>query len=103
MSAESKRRLGARVVGLDISQSAPDAAPAGAYDQVVCADLTAYQGRGDADFVICQTLMEHVTNVEQAFRALSSILKPGGGLLVFTPSRNAVFARLNLLLPEGLN
>jgi 2-polyprenyl-6-hydroxyphenyl methylase/3-demethylubiquinone-9 3-methyltransferase len=102
LSAELKCQLGARVVGLDISQTELNAAPAGIYDEVVCIDLTTYHGIGDADVVICQTLMEHVADVGQAFRALASILKPDGKLLIFTPSRNAAFARLNLLLPEWL-
>ena len=32
--------------------------------------------------------------------AIASMLKLGGRSLLFLPSRNAVFARLNLLLPE---
>ena len=102
LSLELKRQLNATVVGLDISQTELDAAPPGVYDQTVCADLTLYQGRQDADFVICQTLLEHVRDVNKAFEALAGILKPGGVLLVFVPSRNAIFARLNLLLPEKL-
>jgi 2-polyprenyl-6-hydroxyphenyl methylase/3-demethylubiquinone-9 3-methyltransferase len=50
--------------------------------------------------VICQALLEHVRDTGGAFRAISSILKPGGRAILFVPSRNAVFARLNLLLPE---
>ena len=102
LTADIKRRLNATVIGLDISQTELDAAPAHTYDSVVCADLTSYTGKQDADFVICQTLLEHVRNVPQAFVALAGMLKPGGMLLVFVPSRNAVFARLNLLLPERL-
>ena len=99
---ELKRQINATVVGLDISQSELNAAPPGAYDRTVCADLTLYRGEQDADFVICQTLLEHVSDVNLAFAALAGILKPGGRLLVFVPSRNAVFARLNLLLPEKI-
>lgn len=102
LSLALKRQLNATVVGLDISQTELDAAPHGAYDNTVCADLMLYQGNQDADFVICQTLLEHVRDVSKAFDALAGILKQGGVLLVFVPSRNAVFARLNLLLPEKL-
>lgn len=102
LTAELKQSLKAFVVGLDISQKELDAAPLNTYDSVVCADLTSYVGKQDADFVICQTLLEHVRDVRSAFEALSGILKPGGVLLVFVPSRNAAFARLNMLLPQSL-
>ena len=99
---ETKRRLGLQVVGLDIDQGELDRAPAGAYDEVVCADITQYRGKGDADLVICQALLEHVRDVEKAFETIASILKPGGEAVIFVPSRNAVFARLNLLMPHEL-
>ena len=102
LTVDLKQQLNATVVGLDISQLELDAAPPNAYDRLVCADLMSYVGEQDADFVICQTLLEHVRDVRSAFEALAGILKPGGMLLVFVPSRNAVFARLNLLLPEDL-
>jgi 2-polyprenyl-6-hydroxyphenyl methylase/3-demethylubiquinone-9 3-methyltransferase len=66
------------------------------------ANICEYSGRGDGDLAICRTLLEHVENVEHALLGMHSILKPGGKLLIFVPSRNAVFARLNLLLPHVL-
>ena len=33
---------------------------------------------------------------------IASCLKPGGKALIFVPSRNAPFARLNLIVPEGV-
>jgi SAM-dependent methyltransferase len=101
-SAERKRRLGIRVVGVDISGEELSAAPPGCYDEIVCADITLYRGHATADVVICQALLEHVRSTEAAMTALASMLKPGGVLLIFVPSRNAVFARLNLLLPQRL-
>lgn len=99
---EAKRRLALRVVGIDIDAQELKASPAGAYDEKICADITQYRGRSDADLVICQALLEHVRDSEAAFQAIASILKPGGTALIFLPSRNAVFARINLLLPEAL-
>ena len=99
---EEKMRLGLRVIGVDVDRGELAAAPAGSYDQIACADITAYQGSGDGDLVICQAVFEHVRDTEGAFRAISTILKPGGRALVFVPSRNAVYARLNLLLPQAL-
>jgi SAM-dependent methyltransferase len=99
-SAEERVQLRLRIVGVDIDQAELRRAPPGVYDEIACADITRYKGRGDADVVICQALLEHVSNVEGALRSIASILKPGGRALLFVPSRNAVYARLNLLLPE---
>jgi SAM-dependent methyltransferase len=99
---DEKRRLGLRVVGLDIDAHELSAAPAGRYDETICADITRYRGQAEADLVICQALLEHVPDSQAAMQAIASILKPGGTALIFLPSRNAVFARLNLLLPEWL-
>ena len=101
-SAEEKARLNLRVVGLDIDQSELARAPRGAYDEVIRADITEYRGRADADVVICQALLEHVPDAASAFAGLASILRKGGVALLFAPSRNAVYARVNLLTPESL-
>ncbi len=95
-----KKNQNLKVVGLDIDANELNAAPRGSYDATVCADLMVYRGRNDADLVICQAALEHVRDTEKAFAALATIAKPGGRVAVFVPSRNAVFARLNLLLPE---
>src|SRR6266436_9618263 len=54
LSLNEKRRLGLRVVGIDIDAKELAAAPAGAYDEAICCDITEYCGGGDADLVICQ-------------------------------------------------
>lgn len=100
LSPQAKRELGVRVVGLDIDPNELAAAPAGSYDGSVCADVTRYRGRAEADLVICQSLMEHIDGTDRAFEAIASALKPGGVAVLFVPSRHAVFARLNLLLPQ---
>lgn len=97
-----KNELGLRTIGLDIDAAELAGAPPGLYDETICADVAGYQGRSDADLVICQALLEHVRDVDGAMAALSSILKPGGRALIFVPSRNALYARLNLALPEAL-
>lgn len=98
---QEKHEHGLRVVGFDIDAEELLKAPKGAYDDVVLGDITRYHGAGDADVVICQSLLEHVLSQNAAFKAISTMLKPGGLALVFVPSRNALFARLNLILPDS--
>jgi 2-polyprenyl-6-hydroxyphenyl methylase/3-demethylubiquinone-9 3-methyltransferase len=98
---ERKRRLALSVVGLDIDAAQLAAAPPGAYDRTVCADITRYRGKGEADRVICQALLEHVRDTGSALSAIASILKPGGVALLYIPSRHAAYAALNRLLPEA--
>ena len=66
------------------------------------ADITEYRGRENADVVICQAMLEHVADTPTAFAGLASILKKGGVALLFAPSRNSLFARVNLCMPERL-
>lgn len=77
-------------------------APAGAYDETLACDIAKLVGRRDGDEVICQAVLEHVKDTENAFKAMASLLKAGGQALIFVPSRNALFARINLLLPQGM-
>jgi len=102
LNYESKRHYKSYVVGVDISEEELNKAPAGIYDKKVCADISCFAGENEADLVICQSLFEHVKDVEAAITSLSGILKPGGLALIFIPSRNALYARLNRLLPQEL-
>ncbi|MGH8558727.1 MAG: class I SAM-dependent methyltransferase [Methylococcales bacterium] len=98
----TKQRLQAVIVGVDIDAGELSKAPQDVYDRTIQTDICAYEGKQDADLIICQTLLEHVPDVGAALRAISSMLRPGGRVLVFAPCRNAAFARLNLILPENL-
>lgn len=102
ISLEEKNRLNAKVIGLDISREELVAAPPGIYDEIIVHDLCTFQGDGGADVAICQALLEHVPDTAGAFRALASAVKPGGRVFIFAPARNALFARLNMALPERL-
>jgi SAM-dependent methyltransferase len=97
-----RQRLGLYVVGLDISAAELAAAPVGSYDEAIAADLCSYVGKGDADVVICQALLEHVPDANGALRAIASALKPGGRAYIFAPCRYAVFAQLNRVLDQDL-
>jgi 2-polyprenyl-6-hydroxyphenyl methylase/3-demethylubiquinone-9 3-methyltransferase len=96
LDPETRNRLAATVVGLDIDSRETARAPEGSYDTVLQADVTRYLGGGDADVVLCRALLEHVRDMEGTFAAISSLLRPGGVALLFVPSRNAIFARMNL-------
>ena len=99
---EEKRRLGLHVTGLDLNPPELAAAPEGSYDEAVQADITAYRGAGDKDLVVCMSVLEHVTDTAAALRSIATIVKPGGTVALFVPSRNAFFARLNLILPPRI-
>ncbi len=100
VTPDVKRRLGLTVAGLDIDHRELAAAPRGSYDRTIVADLCGFQGDGDADVVICQSALEHVPSAAAAMRAIGSILKPGGTAYIFCPCRNALYAKLNLILPD---
>lgn len=77
-------------------------APRGIYDHTIVADITSFEGNADADLVVCKSTLEHVQCTLSAFHGLSTIVKPAGMLVIRVPSRNAVFARINLILPEEI-
>jgi 2-polyprenyl-6-hydroxyphenyl methylase/3-demethylubiquinone-9 3-methyltransferase len=97
---ETKRRLGLKVTGVDIEDEQLAKAPRGLYDRTIVTDITTYQERNAADLVVCKSTLEHVRNTETALATMARLLNPGGTLLVFVPSRNALYARLNVLLPQ---
>jgi len=101
-SAEEKHESSLRVTGIDISERELTRAPVGAYDEILACDIAEVAGRRDGDVVICQAVLEHVRDTENAFKGIASLLKAGGKALIFVPSRNAVFARMNLLLPQKM-
>jgi 2-polyprenyl-6-hydroxyphenyl methylase/3-demethylubiquinone-9 3-methyltransferase len=102
LSLEKKRELNATVIGLDIDENELNRADKGRYNETIVADISKFKGKGDADLLFCRAVLEHVEDIESAFSSISSILKPGGMALIFVPSKNAVFARLNLILPEKI-
>lgn len=101
LSAKQKEQFAFHIVGLDIDARALELAPEGIYDSVICADIAGYAGTAEADLVLCRAVFEHIPDIEQAFAGIASLIKPDGVIVLFTPSRNALFARLNLVLPES--
>jgi 2-polyprenyl-6-hydroxyphenyl methylase/3-demethylubiquinone-9 3-methyltransferase len=97
-----KKALGITVIGLDLHSSELEAAPPESYDQKIITDITCYSGSADADVVISHAVLEHVRDTRAALRAISTITRHGGSIALFVPSRNAAFARLNLILPDKI-
>lgn len=100
ISLATKTKLHAKVIGIDLSAKELMQSPAGALDACIEADICNYHGKGDGDLLLCQAVLEHVPDVDKAFLSMSSLLRKGGCALIFVPSRNAIFARLNILLPQ---
>ncbi len=95
-----KLSLSLKVVGLDIDRHELANAPTGAYDDVICADICAYRGDENFDLVISNSVLEHVKSGADAMRGIASLLKPGGRAVLLVPCRKALYARVNVLLPE---
>ncbi len=102
ISNELKSEINCRVIGLDIDEIELNAAPIGSYDKIIAEDITKYQGNEDGDLAICMALLEHVKDVEAALAGIRSCLKTGGVCALFLPSGNAIFAKINKILPENL-
>ncbi len=88
-------------VGVDIDAEQLARAPDGGYDRTVCADITKTTGTGDGDFIISRATLEHVQDARSALLNMKTFLKDGGRMIFFAPCKNAWFARLNMILPEG--
>ncbi|MFH1161417.1 MAG: class I SAM-dependent methyltransferase [bacterium] len=58
-------------------------------------------GDAFADALICQEGIEHFSDQYQAFREFNRVLKPGGMLLITTPSYSNIRSRLSYLLMES--
>lgn len=56
---------------------------------------------GHADFVICQEGIEHFSDQVKAFMEFNRVLKPGGKLIITTPSYSNLKAKLSYLLFES--
>ena len=89
------RRLGCRVVGIDIEPHAADLARAnitgaGAVGEVVCGDAFALSARPDLragfDLVYSMGVLEHFADVVERISALALYLKPGGRILTTVPN-----------------
>ena len=101
INKEMKSWFNCRVIGLDIDKIELNSAPIGSYDKIIFEDITKYNGDQDGDLAICIALLEHVKDVKAALAGIRSCLKTGGLCALFVPSGNAIFARINKILPEN--
>jgi len=91
-----------RVTGIDIDPGELARAPAGTYSQVVVSAIEDCKGPPVHDFVLAQSVLEHVRDGKAAAAGISALAKPGASIVTFCPCKRAWFARLNRVLPESL-
>ena len=94
--SESMARVGARVLGIDLSQAVLDVAELHAleggleieYRRVAAEDLAAASPAA-FDVITCMEMLEHVPDPAATVRALANLVKPGGDIIVSTLNRSA--------------
>jgi 2-polyprenyl-6-hydroxyphenyl methylase/3-demethylubiquinone-9 3-methyltransferase len=92
--SEAMANSGAQVLGIDLSQAVLDVAELHAleakiaiqYRAVAAEDLAAAQP-GSFDLVTCMEMLEHVPDPAASLRALATLAKPGGDVIVSTLNR----------------
>lgn len=102
ISLARKHELGLHVVGLDIDENELSRAPPGSYDSIMVSDAAQFDLDSKADIIVAHAVAEHVNDTRSMWQAIFRNLAPRGRTVQFIPNRNALFARLNLLLPERL-
>lgn len=103
VNAEFKESLNLKVIGLDISENELNLAPVGIYDRKIVSSIENFKPKRTlANLAICEAVLEHVNDNNKAIKAISNATVNNGYVLLFIPCKNAVFARLNMLLPEKI-
>ncbi|MCA9326497.1 O-antigen ligase family protein [Candidatus Saccharibacteria bacterium] len=105
VGTQLEKPKGTKVIGIDIDANELKNAPKGAYYKTVVADIGAKHiklPQEKASMLICEAVLEHVSNNKQATKNIADMLKPGGVACIFVPSRYALFAVINRWIPESL-
>lgn len=101
ISANMKKQKNLINIGMDIDEKELKAAPEGVYDQVIVADMTQKLDQDiKGDLVLSRALLEHVPDSRAVLQNMYDLLNEKGTLVFFAPCKNAVYARLNMLLPD---
>lgn len=100
--AEEVAALGLSVTGIDMDSTELSFAPPLCYESAIVGKIEDVRGDKSKDYVLAQSVLEHVIDGEQAARGIASFARSGGVVVTFCPNRRAWFARLNRLLPERL-
>jgi hypothetical protein len=101
--APADRPAGTRYVALDVSAEELSAAPPGAFDRTVVADVTRPPDLGETfDLVLSWQVLEHVASVGGALRCMHALTSPGGTLLAQLSGSRAVFAIVSRALPHRM-
>jgi 2-polyprenyl-6-hydroxyphenyl methylase / 3-demethylubiquinone-9 3-methyltransferase len=98
--SEAMARVGARVLGIDLSQAVLDVAELHALQEKVAVEYRAVPAEelaaaapGSFDLVTCMEMLEHVPDPAAMLGTLAALVKPGGNLIVSTLNRKpAAFA-----------
>jgi 2-polyprenyl-6-hydroxyphenyl methylase/3-demethylubiquinone-9 3-methyltransferase len=92
--SEAMAGKGARVLGIDLSQAVLDVAELHALESKVAVDYKAIGAEelaadqpGSFDLVTCMEMLEHVPDPAAALKALATLVKPGGNVIVSTLNR----------------
>lgn len=99
-----RRPPGVHYVGIDLSAAELEAAGPKAYDERVAADVTwsVPELHGRFDLIVSWHVLEHVSDLRRTAGALRTYAADGGRLVALFSGRNAVFARVNQVLPDWL-
>jgi 2-polyprenyl-6-hydroxyphenyl methylase/3-demethylubiquinone-9 3-methyltransferase len=92
--SESMARAGAQVLGIDLAQAVLDVAELHALEgnvpvtyRAVAAEALAAERPAAFDLVTCMEMLEHVPDPAATLRALATLVKPGGDIVVSTLNR----------------
>lgn len=94
--SDSMARLGAQVLGIDLSETVLQVAQLHAleaqtpnikYQQIAAEDLVQEQA-GQYDIITCMEMLEHVPQPQSIIHAISQLVKPGGKIFLSTIDRN---------------
>ncbi|HEY4443678.1 MAG TPA: bifunctional 2-polyprenyl-6-hydroxyphenol methylase/3-demethylubiquinol 3-O-methyltransferase UbiG [Steroidobacteraceae bacterium] len=93
--SESMARAGARVLGIDLSQAVLDVAELHALEakvaveyRAIAAEDLAQERPATFDLVTCMEMLEHVPDPAASVKALATLVRPGGDVIVSTINRN---------------